>query len=362
MGASSQLLNDGTIIADSAALVSTGGNSIVNNGTMSAQSDSTIFESSGDNNLVNHGAIDTNSPTHYGVYFLDSGNTVTNTGTISGGAAGVYFNAGGGDNYLNNSGTISGDYSINMGFGGGRITNDGHLYGNIDLGSGVTHLTNTGTIAGGIVANIGSGHANDTIVNDGLIDGGINFSAASTYNGRLGSITGDVIGSTGADKLIGGANADSLQGSGGNDVLKGNDGDDTLYGGAGRDKMFGGDGDDTFVYHGIVESRGVNYDTIVGFDAAHDTIAAGVTINAVLAASGTLDSGANFTAEMATILTTGHLPAHDATLVTASGGNLAGDTFLVIDTNGTAGYQANADYVIQLSHSVDASLTADNFA
>jgi hypothetical protein len=35
-------------------------------------------------------------------------------------------------------------------------------------------------------------------------------------------------------------------------------------------------------------------------------------------------------------------------LFTPDGGNLAGHTFLVVDVNGAAGYQAGQDYVFQL--------------
>ena len=37
-----------------------------------------------------------------------------------------------------------------------------------------------------------------------------------------------------------------------------------------------------------------------------------------------------------------------ADLAQADAGDLAGQTFLVVDANGEAGYQAGADYVIQL--------------
>ncbi|HEY1709125.1 MAG TPA: calcium-binding protein [Rhizomicrobium sp.] len=354
MGANSQLLNNGTIDGDTVALVGNGGTSIVNNGTMSAESNNAILESSGNNTLVNHGTIDSNSASHYGVDFLSSGNSVTNTGTISGGTTGVYFNTGGGTNILDNSGTISGVFAVDMGTGGGTIANDGHLDGAVNLGVG-THLTNTGTIDGNIS---GAG----TVFNDGTIEGSLTFDAASTYNGTLGSITGAVNGSSGADKLVAGADGETLIGNDGNDVLKAGSGDDTLNGGAGRDKLIAGTGDDTFVFQHVDESRGAHYDTIVGFDAFHDTIDAGVPVDAVKGAfSGALDSGAGFTSELSAILTPANLPAHDAALVVGSTGTLAGHSFLVIDANGVAGYQASGDYVIQLFHAVNQSLTPGNF-
>ena len=46
----------------------------------------------------------------------------------------------------------------------------------------------------------------------------------------------------------------------------------------------------------------------------------------------------------------GHLGKHHAVLFTPDSGNLSGKTFLVVDLNGVAGYQANADLVVQLTN------------
>ena len=42
----------------------------------------------------------------------------------------------------------------------------------------------------------------------------------------------------------------------------------------------------------------------------------------------------------------GTLATHQAAVFTATGGDLAGLTFLVVDANGTAGYQASGDFLI----------------
>ena len=47
-------------------------------------------------------------------------------------------------------------------------------------------------------------------------------------------------------------------------------------------------------------------------------------------------------------------------LFQADGGDLAGLTFLVVDANGVAGYQAGSDYVIQLT-TPPASLATSDF-
>jgi len=49
-------------------------------------------------------------------------------------------------------------------------------------------------------------------------------------------------------------------------------------------------------------------------------------------------------------------------LFTPSSGGYHGDTFLIIDENGVAGYQAGQDLVIELSHIVSvSSLSVSNF-
>jgi hypothetical protein len=56
------------------------------------------------------------------------------------------------------------------------------------------------------------------------------------------------------------------------------------------------------------------------------------------------------------------LHAGDAVLFTASAGSLAGHTFLVVDANGIAGYQAESDAVVQLQNGVNlSSLSTSNF-
>jgi hypothetical protein len=65
--------------------------------------------------------------------------------------------------------------------------------------------------------------------------------------------------------------------------------------------------------------------------------------------SGALNT-TKFNANLSTALTAARLGAGHAVLFTPDSGNLAGHTFLVVDANGIAGYQANLDFVIQLSN------------
>ncbi len=59
-------------------------------------------------------------------------------------------------------------------------------------------------------------------------------------------------------------------------------------------------------------------------------------------------STASFDTDLAAAVGASQLGAHHAVVFTASSGTLAGDHFLVIDANGTAGYQAGQDFVILL--------------
>ena len=58
-------------------------------------------------------------------------------------------------------------------------------------------------------------------------------------------------------------------------------------------------------------------------------------------------------------LASGQLGAGHAILVTVTGGTLAGDTLLIVDANGVAGYQAAGDYVIDVTGIVGTLTVAD---
>lgn len=111
----------------------------------------------------------------------------------------------------------------------------------------------------------------------------------------------------------------------------------------------GSPGADHFTFTEIAQSAGAAYATITGFDAASDTFDLPVAVRSIGAAHGMLSSAA-FDGDLAAALNVGHLAAHQAVVFTADAGDLAGNTFLVVDANGQAGYQAGAGFVFRLDH------------
>ena len=171
-----------------------------------------------------------------------------------------------------------------------------------------------------------------------------------------------ITGGGGADFFIGGTRGDDFRGSGGADTLSGNNGNDTLTGGAGNDSLFGAEGRDTIIggngrdvfhYLGVNESTGAGHDVVTGFDANGDQFALDVPVNGidVEVTSGRL-RGPSFDSDLASAIGSGELAKHHAVLFTPSAGAFAGQTLLIVDANGTRGYQAGEDYVFALSGAV----------
>ncbi len=138
-----------------------------------------------------------------------------------------------------------------------------------------------------------------------------------------------------------------LKGGQGTDIITGGAGNDNIDGGPGSDHLRGGAGNDTFTYLAAHDSTSTTRDLLLDFDAAHDKIDLWFTVSSIHAAinTGTLSTG-SFDSQLATAV--GALASHQAVLFTPNAGNLAGHTFLVVDVNGVAGYQAHADVVIDL--------------
>ncbi|GAB1409270.1 hypothetical protein MASR1M90_04240 [Desulfovibrionales bacterium] len=140
-----------------------------------------------------------------------------------------------------------------------------------------------------------------------------------------------------------------------------------LTGGAGADDLTGGNGNDSFVYTAVAESTGAAaaraYDVIAGFNAGGAGVArvdvfnvsgiGGNLANGITAVDAAVVAGAlntaTFDANLAVAIGAGQLGADNAVLFTANAGTLSGRTFLIVDANNTAGYQAGADLVIDVT-------------
>jgi Ca2+-binding RTX toxin-like protein len=146
----------------------------------------------------------------------------------------------------------------------------------------------------------------------------------------------------------------------GNDKLTGGKQFDTFLGGDGKDVMAGRGGTDSFQYHQLSESTGTHYDTIIGFNSAEDSFFFDVAVNKIETPikTGSL-STATFNSDLHALGT--HPGAGHAVLFEPDAGTLAGKVFLIVDANGQAGYQANADFVIELLNPIKLALTTFNF-
>ena len=233
-----------------------------------------------------------------------------------------HINGEGGSNTL----ALYGDYSAGLTFGASTIANIGDIY----LGTGDSYkLTLNG-------ANVAAGQSL-------YIDGG-NLGATDTLNFNASHVT------DGNLTFVGGAGNDTLAGGGGTNIFNG---------GGGADAINAGTGTDTFIYSAVSDSTSTSHDTIAGFNALTDQFSLQGLLrdpNAIDAAvtSGTLTS-ANFDTNLAHALGASQLHAGDAVLFTPNAGNQVGHTFLVIDENGTAGYQAGQDLVIELTSATNLS-------
>jgi Ca2+-binding RTX toxin-like protein len=175
------------------------------------------------------------------------------------------------------------------------------------------------------------------------------------------------------DTITGSAHADVLLGYGGNDTINGGKGHDLLDGGAGNDHLRGGAandhlisnaGKDTFVYGTASDSTSAKFDTVTGADFANaDKFDFTFKVTGIDHAitSGTLND-ARFNPNLAQAVNNDVLQAHHAVLFTATAGDHKGQTFLIVDANGHAGYQGGQDFVIRLDHALHlGSLNAADF-
>jgi Ca2+-binding RTX toxin-like protein len=137
----------------------------------------------------------------------------------------------------------------------------------------------------------------------------------------------------------------------------------TFESGRGADTFIGGAMSDVFVVRAKA-SNDKHYDTFGNFDFSNDRIhlhglhSRATAIDASVRVDH-LNPGKHFADEMAAAVGS-DLDVNHALLVQVSSGAFAGEAFLIVDTNGTAGYQSHADIVVLLTDAVG-TLSSSNF-
>jgi len=183
------------------------------------------------------------------------------------------------------------------------------------------------------------------------------ITGVTSFQGQTGPVLTDLV-IDGSQEASG--NLRLLAGSG-NDTLFGGGGNDTLFGGLGRDRMSGGAGADTFVFNTAADSNVtvgaggaavLNYDTLFGFVSSEDAIQVnGLNYDIFNSGRGGQLDDATFNDDLARIF--GSQVGVSAITFTATSGNHAGETFLIVNTDGVDGYQAGSDLVVHLAPAAD---------
>ena len=388
-GVDNYISNAGEIAGSAGITFNDAENTVINSGTINGTfNQALLFSKGGANSIVNSGTI--SAPDFYAIDIsssqpIDGMDTIDNSGTIAAGGSW---------------------YAILTGDAAASITNSGHIAGGIDFGSGTNIYDGTlgsvkGTIYAGTGTNIFTGGAgietfdlrngtdtvdggggNDTFQVNGnfanvSIDGGtgtdtvvlagdysaglvikpemmINVEVLKLTMGNSYKLTtNDSVLAAGATLTIDGSAllaGDALVFNGGKET----NGHLKIIDGLGADTFTVGSQSDKIIIASASDSTSTHYDTVVGWNFGADkwNIPGGPgTITAIdtALATGTL-STASFDANLTTAMT-GHLAAHSAILFTPNAGTLSGQKFMVVDFNGTAGYQAGQDLVIRLQSS-----------
>ena len=157
-----------------------------------------------------------------------------------------------------------------------------------------------------------------------------------------GGVTGLTIdGSTFTGKL-------NVTGTAQADIIKGGSGDDTLISGGGADVLTGGAGKDIFNVTASTYGTEKTISTITDFVKGTDMLITGAVPTALAKVTVT---DATLDAALATIA------AQAATAGTAAWGVFGGNTYVVVDADGTAAVDAN-DVVVKLAGTLDLGTTA----
>ncbi len=285
--------------------------------------------------------------------------TFTGTGALD------ILSGGGGDDHFTMTTQLTAADRIDGGAGSDELT----FVGGFNIAFAADTIRNVETIdfaphdntTFNIVENDGNLAAGATLTVDARAprtNSHVNFDGSAETDGHFVFLNG-----YSPDNFIGGALADTFE-FGRPEITSGT-------GGGGADSFTVGTQTGThvytFVYNAVSDSTSTVHDTISGplnftGHAVFDVHAAGGAVTGVDAAvtTGSL-STATFDSDLAGDVGAGQMAAHHAVLFTASAGTLSGHTFLVVDENGAAGYQAGADLVIDVTGATG-TLTTANFS
>jgi Ca2+-binding RTX toxin-like protein len=292
------------------------------------------------NSLTFNGAAETN-----GSFVITGG---AGADSLTGGAGNDTINGGAGNDGihpgLGNDTVNAGDGNDIISFSGGRL----NAADKIDGGAGFDTVLLNGDYTGANAVSftsttmvnvekiaVGAGSSYSLTTNDATVGSGQTLTVDASALGASNSLTFNGAAETNGHFLI-----DS---------------------GLGADNLTGGALSDTFVYASAADSTSTHYDTINGFNFSLDRFdipgAAGSITAIDAAVSNTLSTG-SFDTDLAAAVS-GHLNPHTAMLVTANAGSLSGQTFLIVDINGAAGYQTGSDLVFHLTSQTGTLATGD---
>jgi Ca2+-binding RTX toxin-like protein len=261
---------------------------------------------------------------------------------------------GGGNDFVSFGAALTAADQIDGGAGTDTVEIDGYYMGGSTLVFSSTTMVNVERLVLGNSdpsfcydittddATVGAGQTLDVIGRDLSASQSLTFNGSAETNGRF-----IISGGADSDTLIGGALSDTFN------LTQG--GNDTVTGGGGGDRMELATGShaDTFIYDAVSDSTGVAHDVFQHLDFSTDILEVSPAGQAPDAISAAVTAGAlsttHFDANLAAAIGAGQLAAHHAVLFTPNAGTLSGHVFLVVDMNGVAGYQANADLVFEVT-------------
>jgi hypothetical protein len=209
---------------------------------------------------------------------------------------------------------LNGDFSTLFTFGASTITNIEVLV--VDGGHDYNLKTVDATVASGKTLVVSAAP---------LAANTLTFDGSAETDGSF-SITGGNLG----DTLTGGANGDSFTGA------------------LGADTLTGGGGADTFNYAAGNNSNTSALDTITDFTAGTDKFHTNFTTTfqgefTSAAATGTLDG------DIAAAFAANGGGAHSGFVFDFNGADFNGHSYLVVDSNGNAAYDAGTDLVVEIT-------------